>query len=140
MNKKKNQYLIKYWGDAGFDSSCPTDLYWGPSEDWVKDPRVAVRFTKDNAIHIIGKLLVEQEWVTKLVPLDDVPQVRNPEPPTKNFVVICDVNGEPQCCYSSLTLMEIIFNIVKELDEENPKNSPHAAWQSTVGGFTLLFK
>ncbi len=130
MSKKNNFYLIRY--------SDSSNLYLGPDDSWIKDPRIAVRFTKDQGIHQIGRLLVEQEWVTKLVPLDQVPQALNPEPPN-NFVVICDVNGEAQCCRSCSTLMENIFNLIRDLDKENPKNAPHAAWMSGVGGFSRLY-
>lgn len=113
--------------------------YWREGTDSWEDISVATRFLKDQGIREVGRLLVEKDICTKLVPLNKIPRAKNPEPPSNDFIIICDVNGDPQNCYSGGVPVKDISKLVKDHDAANPNNAPHAAWQKDVGGFKKIF-
>lgn len=140
MSDPEELYLVKYKKDIVGDSSNQKDLFWGPNETWVKDPTIATRFTKDQGTMIVGKLLVDQEWVTKLVPVSQVPMVKPVCPPSSNYIIIADNEGNPVNIYSrSSATNEHIGAKIVFLDYQNYNQAPHSAWMYDSGGHSRLF-
>lgn len=137
---KKELFVITYKKDIVNGPEEKVSLFWGPGDNWVKDPKTAIQFTKDHAIMEVGRLLVEQEWITKLVPLSEIPETRSPSPPSNNFIVIVDNEGIPVECFSRSSVNnEFLLGKTFILDKEHPEYAPHSVWQRDHGGFTRLF-
>ncbi len=126
MNPEK-KYLIKYFGDAS-----KKNLYWfKDKEEWTGDWFQATRFKKPEGITEVGRLLVEQEWVTRLIPMDSTP--------SEDFIIIVNRDGEPQEVFSGNVSLDQVFDLIDKLDRESGYH-PHSAWRRSAGGFTRVFE
>lgn len=63
-----------------------------------------------------------------------------PNPPSDDFIIICDVEGDPQEVLSGNSSIDHVFEIVGIWDKDCPEYAPHTAWQRNYGGFTRLFE
>jgi hypothetical protein len=149
INKLSNSeelFLIKHQADILINSPSHTfnkndsmdDLFWGSNENWTKDPKTSIRFTKSEATAMVGKLLLEHGHISILVPLSSVWQTRPPAPPKSGFILICDCEGDPTDIYSN-ACDELLARQINKLNKQFPNHAPHSAWQQCVGGFTQLF-
>lgn len=134
---KDQKYYIKYLTD----SSCPKNLYWFKGDgEWVSDPNRATLFNNPEGITEVGRLLVEHEWITKLVPEVELSKVKTISPPKTGFIVIVDCEGNPVNAFSrEIANNDWLFAEITKLDKDIPNYAPHSIWQSCVGGFTRIF-
>ena len=140
MSDSEELFLIKYYGDILGSPRGKEDRYWIENHQWTKDPKVATRFTREQGIKVAGELLIDQEWVTKLIHLNQVPMAIAPSPPASNFVIICDKDGDPKIVIGENSSHEHIIKLIKKEAKKNPFLAPYAAWQQCVGGFTRVFE
>lgn len=134
--KTEQKYMIKYLGDAS-----KKNLYWfKDKEDWVTDPNRATLFNKPEGITEVGRLLVEHEWVTRLIYEEEVPKVKPVSPPKDDFIIVVDCDGDPQEVFSGNTNIDQVFQAIHRLDNLNLGYNPHSAWQRNYGGFTRVFE
>jgi hypothetical protein len=146
MSDSEELFLIKHQADVLLNSPSYTfnknesieDLFLGFNENWTKDPKKTIRFTKSEGTAMVGKLLLEHGHISILVPLSSVWQTRPPASPKSGFIVICDCEGCPTDIYSS-ACDELLARHINKLNKEFPNHAPHSAWQQCVGGFTQLF-
>lgn len=129
------KYLIKYFGDAS-----KKNLYWfKDKEDWVGDPNRATQFNNPEGITEVGRLLVEHEWVTRLIPTEEIQMVKPASPPNSGFILVVDGDGDIVENYPENSVIDVIFRRMELLDKEFPSDSPHSAWRWVTGGFTRVF-
>lgn len=101
MNPEQ-KYIIKY---LSMKCDPVKNLYWFKDlGEWITDPTRATQFNNPEGITEVGRLLVEHEWVTRLIPMEEIQMVgkeRITEP--KEFVVLLDVDGDPvDLCFPSV--------------------------------------
>lgn len=129
------KYLIKFLGKG--DSK---NLYWlKEKEEWITDPTQATQFNNPEGITEVGRLLVEQEWITRLVPTEQIQMVKPVSPPESNFILVVDCDGDPQEVFSGNTSLDQVFQLINKLDRESGYH-PHSAWKRSGGGFTRIFE
>lgn len=140
--KLDQKYLIKYFGDASKEN-----LYWfKDKEDWVGDPNRATQFNNPEGITEVGRLLVEHEWVTRLIPTEEIPKVKPVSPPRGDFILVVDCDGDPQEVFSGNTNLDHVFQAIHRLDNLNLGYNPHSAWRwnsetnSHWGGFSQVLE
>lgn len=134
--KTEQKYLIKYFGDAS-----KKNLYWfKDKEDWVTDPNLATQFNNPEGITEVGRLLVEHEWVTRLIPTEEIQMVKPASPPNSGFILVVDCDGDPQEVFSGNVNLDQVFQAIHRLDNLNLGYNPHSAWKRTPGGFTRVFE
>lgn len=137
----EKKYLIKFLGEG----SCPKSLYWlKDHEDWITDPHRATQFNNPEGITEVGRLLVEHEWITHLIPTDDIPKVKTPKvktvsPPSDDFIIVVDRDGDPLEVFGGNINLDQVFQLIDKLDRE-PGYPPHSAWRRSAGGFTRVFE
>lgn len=136
---KPNLYLIKYYGDFCGKASNVENPYYAEGSGWVKDPRFATQYKKEKAIFKMGQILEEQELITKLIHIDDVPKIMNPSPPKAGFFLVCDVDGEVRRVFDNNVDKAVLINAVQFLDENMSLKSPHAIWTYGQEGFCRVF-
>ncbi len=142
MNAEQ-KYLIMYMSDIVRNPNDPRkNLYWGESgERWYTDPNMATRFNNPEGISAVGRLLVEHEWVTRLIPVDEVPMVKPISPPNSGFILVVDCDGDPVDTYSRNSVIDEVMSRCQVLDKDFPGDAPHSAWwwvsetKSHWGGF-----
>jgi hypothetical protein len=133
MNPEK-KYLIKYFGDAS-----KRNLYWfKDKEEWTGDLFQATRFNKPEGITEVGRLLVEQEWVTRLIPMEEI-KVKPVSLPSEDFILVVDCDGDPQEVFSGNTSLDQVFQLIDKLDRESGYY-PHSAWRWGANGFSRVFE
>ena len=131
----EQKYLIKYFGDAS-----KNNLYWlKDKEDWIADPHRATQFSNPEGITEVGRLLVEHEWVTRLIPTEQIQMVKPVSPPSEDFLVVVDRDGDPQEVFGGNTSLDQVFQLIDRLDRESGYH-PHSAWRRCAGGFTRVFE
>jgi len=137
----EQKYLIKYMSDTVNGPDDPRkNLYWGESgERWYTDPNMATRFNNPNGISEVGRLLVEHEWVTRLVPVEEVPMVKPISPPNSGLILLVDRDGDPKEVYSKNCVIDEVMRRCQVLDGEDPNDAPHSAWMWGTGGFSRVF-
>ncbi|NBT49875.1 MAG: hypothetical protein EBT07_19065 [Actinobacteria bacterium] len=140
MNTEQ-KYLIKYMSDTVNGPDDPRkNLYWGESgERWYTDPNMATRFNNPNGISEVGRLLVEHEWVTRLVRVEEVPMVKPISPPNSGLILVVDCDGDPKEVYSHNCVIDEVMRRCQVLDGEDPSDAPHSAWMWGTGGFSRVF-
>ena len=146
MNTEQ-KYLIKYMSDVVNNPDDPRkNLYWGESgERWYTDPNMATRFNNPEGISEVGRLLVEHEWVTRLIRVEEVPMVKPISPPNSGFILVVDCDGDPKEVYSKNCVIDEVMRRCQVLDGEDPSDAPHSAWMwmsetnSNWGGFSRVF-
>jgi len=139
MNTEQ-KYLIKYMSDVVHNPDDPRkNLYWGESgERWYTDPNMATRFNNPEGISEVGRLLVEHEWVTRLVRVEEVPMVKPICPPNPGFVLLVDCDGDPVETYPSSSVIDEVMRRCQVLDGYYTGDAPHSAWRWGVGGFSRV--
>ena len=134
MEKK---YIIKY---LGMKRDPVKNLYWFKDiEEWVTDPTQATQFNNPEGITEVGRLLVEQEWVTRLIPVEEIPKVKPVSPPSDDFILVVDCYGDPQEVFSGNFNLNYVFETIDRLDRESGCH-PYSAWRRSAGGFTRVFE
>ena len=134
MNPEK-KYLIKYRDNVYKNKN----LYWLKDKgEWTGDWFQATRFNKPEGITEVGRLLVEQEWITCLIPMEEI-KVKPVSPPSEDFILVVDRDGEPQEVFSGNVILDQVFQLIDKLDRESAYH-PHSAWRRSAGGFTRLFE
>lgn len=138
MNTEQ-KYLIKYMSDTVNNPDDPRkNLYWGESgERWYTDPNMATRFNNPEGISEVGRLLVEHEWVTRLIRVEEVPMVKPISPPNSGFILVVDCDGDPQEVFPGNTSIDQVFQTIQKLDKDSGYH-PHSAWKWGAGGFSRV--
>jgi hypothetical protein len=140
--KTEQKYMIKYLGIDPRFHDASKKMYWfkdKKKEDWVTDPNLATLFNNPEGITEVGRLLVEHEWVTRLIPEEEVPKVKPVSPPSEDFILVVDCDGDPQEVFSGNVNLDQVFQCIDKLDRESGYH-PHSAWKRTSGGFTRVFE
>ena len=136
MNPEK-KYIIKY---LSMKCDPVKNLYWfKDKEEWISVPTQATQFNNPEGINEVGRLLVEQEWVTRLIPVEEIPKVKPVSPPSDDFIIIVDCDGDPQEVFSGNVNLNYVFETIDRLDRESGYH-PHSAWRRSAGGFTRVFE
>ena len=139
--KTEQKYMIKYLGDPRFHDASKKKYWFKDKGDWVTDPNLATLFNNPEGITEVGRLLVEHEWVTRLIPEEEVPKVKPVSPPSGEFILVVDCDGDPQEVFSGNTNIDQVFQAIHRLDNLNLGYNPHSAWKRTPGGFfTRVFE
>lgn len=137
MNPKQ-KYFIKF--KDPIDSNTK-NLYWfKDNEQWISDPSGATLFTQEGGVREVGRLLVDYEWITKLIPSEEIPKVKPVSPPSGDFFLVVDCDGDPQEVFSGNTNLDHVFQAIHRLDNLNLGYNPHSAWRRSAGGFTRVFE
>lgn len=142
MNPEQ-KYIIKYLDP--FDSKIKNQYWFKDKEDWVGDPNRATQFNNPEGITEVGRLLVEHEWVTRLIPAEEIQMVKPVSPPSGEFILIVDCDGDPQEVFSGNVSLDQVFQLIDKLDRESGYH-PHSAWrwnsetQSNWGGFSQVLE
>ena len=136
MNPEQ-KYFIKF--KDPIDSNTK-NLYWfKDNEQWISDPSGATLFTQEGGVREVGRLLVDYEWITKLIPSEEIPKVKPVSPPSEDFILVVDCDGDPQEVFSGNVNLDQVFQLIDKLDRESGYH-PHSAWKRSAGGFTRVFE
>ena len=136
MNPEQ-KYLIKY---LSMKCDPVKNLYWFKDlGEWITDPTRATQFSNPEGINEVGRLLVEHEWVTRLIPTEEIPKVKPVSPPNGQFILVVDCDGDPQEVFSENVNLDQVFQLIDKLDRESGYH-PHSAWRRCAGGFTRVFE
>jgi hypothetical protein len=82
---------------------------------------------------------VEQEWVTRLIPTEEIQMVKPVSPPSEDFILVVDCDGDPQEVFSGNTSLDQVFQLIDKLDRESGYY-PHSAWRWGANGFSRVFE
>lgn len=132
----EQKYIIKY-----LSMKCDPikNLYWFKElSEWITNPTRATQFNNPEGITEVGRLLVEQEWVTRLIPVEKIPKVKPVSPPSDDFIIVVDCDGDPQEVFSGNVNLDHVFETIDRLDRDSGYH-PHSAWRRSAGGFTRMF-
>jgi len=133
----EQKYLIKY---LSMKCDPVKNLYWFKDlGEWITDPTRATQFNNPEGITEVGRLLVEQEWVTRLIPTEEIQMVKPVSPPSEDFILVVDCDGDPQEVFSGNVNLDQVFQLIDKLDRESGYH-PHSAWRRCAGGFTRVFE
>ena len=137
--KTEQKYMIKYLGDPRFHDASKKKYWFKDKEDWVTDPNLATQFNNPEGITEVGRLLVEQDWVTRLIPTEEIEMVKPVSPPSEDFILVVDCDGDPKEVYSKNCVIDEVMRRCQVLDGEDPSDAPHSAWMWGTGGFSRVF-
>ena len=137
MNPEQ-KYIIKY---LSMKCDPVKNLYWFKDlGEWITDPTKATQFSNPEGITEVGRLLVEHEWVTRLISTEEIQMVKPVSPPRGEFILIVDCDGDPQEVFNGNTNLDHVFQAIHRLDNLNLGYNPHSAWRRSAGGFTQVFE
>lgn len=66
--------------------------------------------------------------------------IKAPLSPAQNFILLCDVDGDPQEVLNGNTTINYVFDLLSILDKKYPEYAPHAAWRKVSDGFVRLLE
>lgn len=134
----EQKYIIKY---LSMKCDPVKNLYWFKElGEWITDPTRATQFNNPEGINEVGRLLVEHEWVTRLISAEEIPKVKPVSPPSDDFIIVVDRDGDPQEVFSGNANLDHVFQAIHRLDNLNLGYNPHSAWRRSAGGFTRVFE
>jgi hypothetical protein len=126
----EQKYLIK---------NLNSNLYWSKDDNlWTGHIGEATLFNNPEGIYEVGRLLVENECISYLIPCEK--EIYAPSSgPNSGFIIIVDCDGDPQEVFSDKTSYDIVFQTIHGLDKESSYH-PHSAWKWGLGGFSQVFE
>ena len=74
-----------------------------------------------------------------MIPSEEIPKVKPVSPPSDDFILVVDCDGDPQEVFSGNVNLDQVFQLIDKLDRESGYH-PHSAWRRSAGGFTRVFE
>ena len=71
--------------------------------------------------------------------MEEIPKVKPVSPPSDDFIIIVDCDGDPQEVFSGNVNLNYVFETIDRLDRDSGYH-PHSAWRRSAGGFTRVLR